>query len=86
MEYFWLVVIGLAVGLVSGRFLQGNNFGVTGDMIFGVIGALAFGVGLGLSGAAPEAASPGMATGSSMVMAGMGALLALILRRVLKSI
>lgn len=81
MEYVWFVVIGSAIGLVSGRFLQGNNFGVRGDIVFGVVGALVFGAGLGASGAAPEA---GLA--NSGLMAAMGALLALVLRRVVKSV
>ena len=85
MEYVWFVVIGLAVGLVSGRFLQGNNYGVRGDIVFGVIGALAFGVGLSAMAASPEAAAS-VVSGGKAVMAGMGALLALVLRRVLKSI
>jgi uncharacterized membrane protein YeaQ/YmgE (transglycosylase-associated protein family) len=85
MEYVWFVVIGLVVGLVSGRFLQGNNFGVRGDVVFGVIGALAFGIGLSAVGASPEATA-GVVSGGKAVMAGMGALLALILRRVLKSV
>ncbi|HEX5092624.1 MAG TPA: hypothetical protein VFV84_08050 [Burkholderiales bacterium] len=81
MEYVWFVVIGLVVGLVSGRFLQGNNFGVRGDIVFGVIGALLFGVGLSATFASPE-----IVTGGKAVMAGMGAVLALVLRRVLKSV
>jgi len=81
MEFVWMVAVGLAVGLVMGQFLQGNNFGLRGDAAFGVIGALVFGIGLGATGVAPEG---GM--GSRVVMAAIGAALALILRRVLKSV
>lgn len=79
MEYVWFVVIGLAFGLVAGRVLQGNNFGVLGDVLFAMSGALAFGIGLAASGIVP-----GAGMGSKAVMAGMGALLALVLRRVLR--
>jgi uncharacterized membrane protein YeaQ/YmgE (transglycosylase-associated protein family) len=81
LEYVWFAVIGLAIGLVAGYFLQGNNFGIRGDVAFGVIGALVFGVGLGASGAAPESGA-----GAGAAMAAVGAALALVLRRVLKSV
>jgi len=81
MEYVWFVVTGLAFGLVAGRFLQGNNFGVLGDVLFSVGGALAFGIGLVASGVVP-----GAGMGSKVVMASVGALLALVLRRVLKTV
>jgi uncharacterized membrane protein YeaQ/YmgE (transglycosylase-associated protein family) len=79
MEYVWMAVIGLAIGLVMGQFLQGNNFGVTGDMLFAISGALVFAVLLGLSGAMPEAGPAGKG-----VIAAIGAFAALFLRRVLR--
>jgi len=79
MEYFWFVVIGLAVGLVVGQFLAGNNFGVPMDIVFAVFGALAGGIALSASGIAAEGG-----TGGRMVMAAMGAFFALFLRRALK--
>ena len=78
MEYVGYVVIGLVVGLVVGRFLAGNNFSVKGDVVFGVIGALAFAVGLRESGIAPDSG-----VGGSSVMAGIGAIAALLPRRVM---
>jgi len=79
LEYVWFVVIGLAVGLVVGQFLQGNNFGLTGDIAFAIGGALAFGAALGASGIVPEGG-----VGGRVVMAAIGAIFALFLRRVLK--
>jgi len=81
MEYVSVAVIGLVVGLVVGRFLAGNNFNVIGDVIFAVIGAFAFAVGLRASGIAPEAGA-----GGNAVMAAIGAIAALLLRRVLRSV
>ena len=81
MEYLWMVVVGLGVGMVMGQFLHGDNFGRRGDVAFGVIGALIFGVGLGATDLTPDG---GM--GSRVVLAAIGAALALILRRVLKSV
>ena len=79
MEYFWFVVIGLVVGLVVGQFLEGNNFGIPGDVAFAIGGSLAAGVALAVSGLGSDGG-----TGGRMVMAAMGAFLALFLRRVLK--
>lgn len=37
----WFVSIGLAAGLLAGRFVKGNGgFGVAGDIVAGVVGAL----------------------------------------------
>jgi uncharacterized membrane protein YeaQ/YmgE (transglycosylase-associated protein family) len=79
MEYFWFVVIGLVVGLVVGQFLEGNNFGIPGDVMFGIAGSLAAGIALAVSGLGAEGG-----VGGRMVMAAMGAGFALFLRRVLK--
>jgi uncharacterized membrane protein YeaQ/YmgE (transglycosylase-associated protein family) len=79
MEYVWFVVIGLGVGTVAGQFLQGNNFGIRGDIAFAVGGALVAGIALGAAGIAPESGMAGKA-----VMAFTGAIFALFLRRVLK--
>jgi len=79
MEYVWMATLGLAIGLALGHFLQGNNYGITGDMGFAIGGALAFGFALNLTGAAPGAGMLGKA-----VIAAIGAVFALYLRRVLK--
>ena len=81
MEYVAIVVIGLMAGLIVGRFLAGNNFSVKGDVVFALAGALVFAVGLRATGIAPEGGPGGAA-----VMAAMGAIGALLLRRVLRTI
>lgn len=79
MEYVWFVLVGLAVGLVVGRFLAGNNFGLPGDIAFAVAGALVGGAALGVTGLVPEGGQ-----GGRIVLAAMGAFIALVLRRALK--
>jgi uncharacterized membrane protein YeaQ/YmgE (transglycosylase-associated protein family) len=81
MEYVAIVVIGLMAGLIVGRFLAGNNFSVKGDVVFALAGALVFAVGLRATGLAPEGGPGGAA-----VMAAMGAIGALLLRRVLRTV
>ena len=36
----WFLLIGLIAGWLAGRVMRGGGFGVVGDMIIGVIGAL----------------------------------------------
>ncbi|MGH8708387.1 MAG: hypothetical protein ACREVD_10060 [Burkholderiales bacterium] len=81
MEYVGIGVVGLVVGLVVGRFLSGNNFNLIGDVVFALAGAFVFAVGLRAVGLAPEAG-----VGGSAVMAGIGAIAALLLRRALRSV
>lgn len=40
MEYFWVVVIGVVCGLLSGKFMAGKNYGEAGDILVGVMGAV----------------------------------------------
>ncbi|MGH8688647.1 MAG: hypothetical protein ACREVQ_13165 [Burkholderiales bacterium] len=81
MDYVWFVLAGLAVGLVMGRFLQGNNYGVPGDIAFGIIGALAFGFALIFTGIGAT-----LGGGIKVAVAAGGALFALFLRRALGSV
>jgi uncharacterized membrane protein YeaQ/YmgE (transglycosylase-associated protein family) len=81
MEYVGVVVISLVVGLVVGRFLAGNNFNVTGDVVFAVIGALILVFAMRATGFAPQGGAGGAA-----VMAAIGAIAALLLRRVLRTV
>jgi uncharacterized membrane protein YeaQ/YmgE (transglycosylase-associated protein family) len=40
MEFAWFILIGLAAGWLAGQLMRGGGFGVVGDIIVGVIGAL----------------------------------------------
>jgi uncharacterized membrane protein YeaQ/YmgE (transglycosylase-associated protein family) len=40
MEFVWFILIGLAAGWLAGQLMRGGGFGVVGDIIVGVIGAL----------------------------------------------
>ena len=40
MEFLWFIVIGLAAGWLAGQFMRGGGFGVVGDILLGVAGAL----------------------------------------------
>jgi uncharacterized membrane protein YeaQ/YmgE (transglycosylase-associated protein family) len=36
----WFILIGLAAGWFAGQFLKGGGFGIFGDIVVGVIGAV----------------------------------------------
>ena len=40
MEFLWFILIGLAAGWLAGQLMSGGGFGVVGDIVVGVIGAL----------------------------------------------
>ena len=49
MEYVWFILIGIAAGWLAGQIMKGGGFGLIGDLIVGVIGALLGGFLFGLS-------------------------------------
>jgi uncharacterized membrane protein YeaQ/YmgE (transglycosylase-associated protein family) len=40
MEFLWFTLIGIAAGWLAGQVMKGGGFGLVGDLIVGVIGAL----------------------------------------------
>jgi len=44
MEFLWFILIGLAAGWLAGQLMKGGGFGLVGDIVVGVIGALLGGV------------------------------------------
>ncbi len=40
MEFLWIIGAGLAAGWLAGQFTRGGGFGVVGDMLLGMAGAL----------------------------------------------
>ena len=80
MNFIWFILIGLAAGWLAGQLVKGGSFGLLGDIIVGVIGALLGGFlfsALGLS-------SGGGLLGSLLV-ATIGAVVLLFGLRLIKS-
>jgi len=74
----WFLLIGLIAGWLAGRVMRGGGYGVVGDMIVGVIGALIggwlFGVlGIGVGGLI-----------GSIITAFVGAVILIALLRVIR--
>ena len=79
MEFLWFILIGLAAGWLSGQIMKGGGFGVIGDIVVGVIGALIGGFvfrSLGVS------AGGGLL--GALIVATIGAILLIVLLRLIK--
>jgi len=79
MEILWFILIGLAAGWLAGQFMRGGGFGVLGDIVVGVVGALVGGFlfrQLGLS------AGGGLV--GALIVATIGAVVVLFLVRLVK--
>ena len=76
----WLILVGLIAGWLAGKVIRGGGFGVIGDIIVGIIGALLggwlFGVlNIGLGGLIGQ-----------IIMAFVGAVILLLILRAIKRV
>ena len=79
MEFVWFILIGLIAGWLAGVLVRGGGFGVIGDIVVGVIGALLGGFlfrTLGLF--------PGGGLLSSLFVATVGAVVLIFIVRLIK--
>jgi uncharacterized membrane protein YeaQ/YmgE (transglycosylase-associated protein family) len=59
MEFVWFISIGAVAGWLAGQIMKGAGFGLIGNIIVGVLGAVLGGWLFGLLGLAPEKQSVG---------------------------
>jgi uncharacterized membrane protein YeaQ/YmgE (transglycosylase-associated protein family) len=78
MEFLWFILIGIAAGWLAGQFMKGGGFGLVGDLIVGVIGALLGGWLFGMAGIA----AVGLI--GQLVVATIGAIVLILLLRLVK--
>ena len=79
MEFVWFLLVGLVAGWLAGVLVKGGGFGVIGDIIVGVLGALLGGFlfrSLGVS------AGGGLL--GSVVVATVGAVVLIVILRLIK--
>jgi len=79
MQFVWFALIGLVAGWLAGMFMKGGGFGVVGDIVVGVLGALLGGFlfsALGLS-------SGGSLLGA-IIVATIGAIVLIFIVRMVK--
>jgi uncharacterized membrane protein YeaQ/YmgE (transglycosylase-associated protein family) len=75
----WFLLIGLIAGWLAGQIMRGGGFGLVGDMIVGVIGALLGGWLFGVLGI-----SAGGSLIGSIITAFVGAIILIALLRVIR--
>jgi len=79
MNIVWFILIGICAGWLAGQIMKGGGFGVVGDLIVGIIGALIGGFLFGSLGA-----SAGGGLLGSLVVATIGAIILILLLRIIK--
>ena len=79
MEFVWFILIGLAAGWLAGQLMKGGGFGIVGDIVVGVIGALLGGFLFRTLGV-----SAGGGLLGSLIVATIGAVILLFLLRLIK--
>lgn len=79
MNVLWFLLVGMLAGWLAGVLVKGGGFGLVGDLVVGIIGALIGG--LLFSGLA-TAVGGGLL--GSLVVATLGAVVLLVVLRVLK--
>jgi uncharacterized membrane protein YeaQ/YmgE (transglycosylase-associated protein family) len=80
MNFIWFILIGLAAGWLAGQLVKGGGFGMLGDIIVGVIGAL---IGGFLFSALGVSSGGGLL--GSLIVATIGAVVLLFGLRLIKS-
>lgn len=81
MHFLWFILIGLIAGWAAGVLLRGSGFGPVGDIIVGMIGALLGGFlfrELGFF--------PGGGLFTSLIVATVGAVVLLLILRLIKKV
>lgn len=79
MEFIWFILIGLIAGWLAGQLMKGGGFGVVGDIVIGIIGALIGGYVFGVMGI-----STGGGLIGSIIVATVGAVIFIFLLRLIK--
>jgi len=80
MNFIWFILIGLAAGWLAGQLVKGGGFGLVGDIVVGVIGALLGGFLFSTFGV-----STGGGLLGSLIVATIGAVVLLFGIRLIKS-
>jgi uncharacterized membrane protein YeaQ/YmgE (transglycosylase-associated protein family) len=80
MDFVWFILIGLVAGWLAGQLVKGGGFGLVGDIVVGVIGALLGGFLFSTFGV-----STGGGLLGSLIVATIGAVVLLFGLRLVKS-
>jgi uncharacterized membrane protein YeaQ/YmgE (transglycosylase-associated protein family) len=75
----WFLIIGAIAGWLAGLLMKGRGFGILGDIVVGIIGAVLGGWLFGVLGISAGGGRPG-----SLIVAFVGAVVLLFLVRLIK--
>jgi len=79
MSFVWFLIVGLVAGWLAGMLVKGGGFGLIGDLVVGVIGAI---LGGWLFSAFGASAGGGLV--GSIIVATIGAVVLLLIVRLVK--
>jgi uncharacterized membrane protein YeaQ/YmgE (transglycosylase-associated protein family) len=79
MTLIWFIIVGLVAGWLAGQFMKGGGFGLIGDIVVGVLGALLGGFLFSSFGATLGGGLIG-----SIIVATIGAVVLLFVLRLIK--
>jgi uncharacterized membrane protein YeaQ/YmgE (transglycosylase-associated protein family) len=79
MEFLWFIIIGIIAGWLAGVIMKGGGFGLVGDMVVGILGALIGGWLFSKFGA-----SAGGGLIGSIIVATIGAIVLIFILRLFK--
>lgn len=79
MEFIWFILIGLIAGWLAGVLMKGGGFGIVGDIVVGVVGALIGGFTFNTLGI-----SMGGGLLGSIIVATIGAVMLIFILRLIK--
>jgi uncharacterized membrane protein YeaQ/YmgE (transglycosylase-associated protein family) len=79
MEFVWFILIGLVAGWLAGQLMKGGGFGMVGDIVVGVVGALLGGFLFRTLGV-----SSGGGLIGAIIVATIGAVILIVLLRLIK--
>jgi uncharacterized membrane protein YeaQ/YmgE (transglycosylase-associated protein family) len=78
MDIIWFLIIGIVAGWLAGKIMRGGGFGLLGDLVVGVIGAVLGGFLFGVLGLSANGLI------GSLVTATVGAIVLLFLIHLIK--
>ncbi|MBS0578154.1 MAG: GlsB/YeaQ/YmgE family stress response membrane protein [Proteobacteria bacterium] len=79
MPFIWFIVVGLVAGWLAGKLMKGGGYGVVGDIVVGILGALLGGWLFSTLGV-----STGGGLAGAIVVATVGAVVLIFLLRLIK--
>jgi uncharacterized membrane protein YeaQ/YmgE (transglycosylase-associated protein family) len=81
MQFVYFILIGIVAGWLAGLIMKGGGYGLIGDLILGIVGALLGGWLFGVLGVFPGAGLLG-----SLIVAVIGAVVLIALLRLIKRV